>query len=302
MLEVNGKKYGRIYLVRSDVESKSLFLNSLGRITSAHNKVDVLLAIHGGVGSWQLSPDLRTNLTGNELVSFATSQLTLAQRNKVRAVFSTACYAASGSLPMTSAVTQAFPSSVTYGSLGINWGPMHRDFTAFEAYYAGRGFSDSVVNMGNYVLTKNTATGGPRSHLNFPTVLGRGCVDLIFGSHCQNETRSLGRYQVLYGSFSQVAESEARLASGPTGNLNTVVAATCVHPDTGARVIEGTTFTYFTVASLPSTSSLSCSSYRQTATCTATGNWSAPILSPRYATCVKPPRTTCGRGLICMEP
>lgn len=49
ILEINGSKYGRIYLVKSDSEIKSLLLGSINRITLAHKKVDLLLAIHGNV-------------------------------------------------------------------------------------------------------------------------------------------------------------------------------------------------------------------------------------------------------------
>lgn len=302
MLQVSGQKYGRIFLVRSNTESKSLLLETIKRATNAHNKVDLLLAIHGNRGSWLLDPNLSENyaLNSSQLVSFANSQLTQTQRNKIRAVFSTACYGDSPTyypyyMPsMSAAISQVFPYSVTYGSTGVNWAPMHRDFTAFEYYYSGNPFYAGILYMGNYVLNYDASTGAARTALNFPTILGRGCWSNGLWTDCANQAINMGSFEM--NSY-MVSESNARISSGVYGNIYGIVANTCVHPSTGAKVPEGSVYSYYTQSYLPWYSEFTCSQYRVTLTCLASG-WSAPVpASGVYATCTKPARCS-----GCMEP
>jgi Stigma-specific protein, Stig1 len=217
LLQDGGKKYGRIYLVRSSTESKSLLLGTLVQATALHAKVDLILAIHGSPSNWSFSPDLNTLLWGDELVAWASANMTLGMRNKVRAVFSTACYSDTPASPfllsMTGAIVTAFPAALTYGSAGVNWVPIHRDFHAFERWYGGDSVS-GAVSIANWSVRNNVISNQPRSQARLPTVLGTGCAQLvdflgISYTRCEDQTISLGSLgttpYMLEGSVGRVA-------------------------------------------------------------------------------------------------
>jgi hypothetical protein len=274
VLQDSGKKYGRVYLVRSNGESKSLFLGTLRQATALHSTVDVLLAIHGNPGAWSFSPDLNTVLTSSELVSWASSTMSVIQRNRIRAVFSTACYAdqpPSATVPsMTSALTTAFPASVTYGSMYVNWVPLTRDLLAFERWYGGDSVPGAVSVVNNFIRN-DMVNGLPRTLSPLPNLLGLGCgqfVDL-FGSsstYCADVVLELGAFALAPW---QQEGSVGRVSSGISANTNVRIGdVPMVCPD-GQAGCNGSCVATSTDPANCGACGRACSSAGGTATCSA---------------------------------
>jgi hypothetical protein len=186
-LASNTQKYDRIYVVAETAEigTKKLFLQTIDKATHLHPKVDLLVLGHGSPGGWTFSPNLsgiNDYLTSSELIEFGTS-LGDKRRDKIRSIFTTHCFQAakppSGGASMANALALAFPSSRSYGSIGINHYGFHRDLLAFDRYYQDDNpieatrFSTAVA-WGAKAIEKNLATGGSRTEVVFSKIMVKG--------------------------------------------------------------------------------------------------------------------------------
>lgn len=177
LMDQVGKKYDVIYYARTNERWSSRgFVDAIENVTRNHSTVDMLLAVHGGQSSLSLNSDLQTRVTTVDLNSLH-SRLSVEARNRVRAIFLTACYSGRARDTVSTSVAEElvsiFPKAMTYGSQGVNFGPVHRDLMAFEYYYRGWGFT-SAVWLGNQVLTKNIKDGQPRTKLSMPVFSVKG--------------------------------------------------------------------------------------------------------------------------------
>jgi|GEM_PF-4693917 hypothetical protein len=78
-------------------------------------------------------------------------------------------------LSMNNALALAFPSSRSYGSIGINYFPLHRDWVAFDRYYQDDSPDEvtrfsAAVAWGAKALEMNLADNKSRSHTEFPKI------------------------------------------------------------------------------------------------------------------------------------
>lgn len=78
-------------------------------------------------------------------------------------------------LSMNNALALAFPSSRSYGSIGINYFPLHRDWVAFDRYYQDDSPDEATrfsaaVAWGAKALEMNLADNKSRSHTEFPKI------------------------------------------------------------------------------------------------------------------------------------
>jgi hypothetical protein len=177
LMDTQGKKYDVIYYARSNQYwNASGFVTGLENVIRNHTTVDLFLLVHGGRSNISLNPNLQTKVTDVDLDTL-NHRLSTEARSRVRAIFLTACYAAEknylSSHSITSKLVSIFPKAMTYGSKGVNYGPIHRDMMAFEFYYKNWMFT-SAVSLGNQVLTKNIRNGQERTQLDMPVFSVRG--------------------------------------------------------------------------------------------------------------------------------
>jgi hypothetical protein len=177
LLNQVGKKYDLIYYARTNERwTANGFLSAMENVIRNHTTVDMLLAVHGARSNLAINPDLQTLVSDYDLNSIQ-SKLSVQARSRVRSIFLTACYAQEASsnyrMSISAQLTKVFPNAITYGSKGINYGPVHRDLIAFEYYYRNWNFS-SAINLGNYVISKNIKDGQPRQRLSMPVFSVKG--------------------------------------------------------------------------------------------------------------------------------
>lgn len=176
LINTQGKKYDVIYFARTNESwTANGFTRAIENVVRNHSTVDMFLLVHGGRSSLSLSPNLQTKVTDVDLNSIQ-NNLSLAARNRVRSIFLTACYAASpayGSNSIAMKLVTLFPKAMTYGSSGVNYGPIHRDMMAFEFYYKNWMFSHAI-GLGNQVLSKNIKDGKERTELHMPVISVKG--------------------------------------------------------------------------------------------------------------------------------
>lgn len=180
LIETHGSRYDHIYFFRSDVnwDTSSVAL-ALKNVLTLNKTVDILMQVHGSQGAIALDPNLQVKITVADIQGMK-DVLSKVQRDRVRAIFNSACYSASypdvGTSSIAKSLVDLFPRSVSYGSFGVNYGPLHRDMVGFESYYARGATVSSAVDFGNLVLTKmiSGAYTHARNKLNFPVFSIKG--------------------------------------------------------------------------------------------------------------------------------
>ncbi len=216
-IEKNQLKYSRydsIFVVQGDSGLKDRFKKAIEVAAQKSSSVDLFIMGHGSPGILLMNQDLNSNgeaLSGNEISKFGNS-LTADARNKVKNIFSTACFSATASLNSMSVADgfmSGFPQSKSYGGAGTNYFPLHRDFTIFEEFQKSQDFSASVAR-GNQAISQNIYSGTKRNYITYPSVRGRGCVDLFFTEKCKEMVLPMGTMSVSPG---QIKESLAVITS-----------------------------------------------------------------------------------------